>query len=141
MCTPYNGLLEKLITRTYPKSTACYPQPIPLNLVSFYVLKHTDFYFTRTESLTGNFTEKYAKKLVFPTFIYIPYDAYVIHLNKALSALSFLVSFPDCFFFLFVWGREKGSGWISYTFLCSRIYNFWGSLINVDEWPVNEATI
>ena len=43
-----------------------------------------------------------------------------------------------------MWGRrKKGSGGSPIHFLCSRIYNFWGSLISGDEQqrPVNEATI
>ena len=51
---------------------------------------------------------------------------------------------PRPLFFLFVWGRrKKGSGGSPIHFLCSRIYNFWGSLISGDEQqrPVNEATI
>ena len=48
------------------------------------------------------------------------------------------------FFFLFVWGQRKiGSGGSPIHFLCSWIYNFWGSFISGDESqrPVNEATI
>ena len=41
---------------------------------------------------------------------------------------------PRPLFFLFVWGpRKKGSGGSPIHFLCSRIYNFWGSLISGDE--------
>ena len=42
-----------------------------------------------------------------------------------------------------MWERRKRVWWISNTFLCNRIYNFWGSSISGDEQqrPVNEATI
>ena len=50
---------------------------------------------------------------------------------------------PRPLFFFLCGGGEKRVWWISNTFLCSRIYNFWGSLISGDEQqrPVNEATI
>ena len=39
--------------------------------------------------------------------------------------------------------EKKRVWWISNTFLCNRIYNFWGLSISGDEQqrPVNEATI
>jgi len=40
-----------------------------------------------------------------------------------------------------VGAEKKGSGGFPIVFLCSRIYNFWGSLITIDEWqrPANKA--
>ena len=43
-----------------------------------------------------------------------------------------LVSCPDRFFSYCVGAEEKGSGGSPIHFLCSRIYNFWGSLISGD---------
>ena len=50
---------------------------------------------------------------------------------------------PRPLFFFLCGGGEKRSGGSPIHFLCSRIYNFWGSLISGDEQqrPVNEATI
>ena len=51
---------------------------------------------------------------------------------------------PRLLFFFSCGGEEKkGSGGSPIHFLCSRIYNFWGSLISGDEQqrPVNKATI
>ena len=47
--------------------------------------------------------------------------------------IIYLVSCPDRFFSFCVGAEKKGSGGSPIHFLCSRIYNFWGSLISGDE--------
>ena len=38
-----------------------------------------------------------------------------------------LVSCPDCFFFFCVGANKKKSSGSPVAYLCSQIYNFWGS--------------
>ena len=63
-----------------------------------------------------------------------------VTVSEGLLLLS-LVTRP--LFFCCVGAEKKGSGGSPIHFLCSWIYNFWGSLISGDEQqrPVNEATI